>query len=85
MKKFLIILTFLFISIFSYSADIDFNIRVMMGLTKIEEKDNPKYKKFLDYIDGNLTKKYIVDNNQFWYINNSTNEKVIEISVLEVI
>ena len=47
MKKILIILTFLFISIFSYSADIDFNIRVMMGLTKIEEKDNPKYKKFL--------------------------------------
>ena len=57
MKKFLIILTFLFISIFSYSADIDFNIRVMMGLTKIEEKDNPKYKKFLDYINENLAKK----------------------------
>ena len=57
MKKILIILTFLFISIFSYSADIDFNIRVMMGLTKIEEKDNPKYKKFLDYIDENLAKK----------------------------
>ena len=48
MKKILIILTFLFISIFSYSVDIDFNIRVMMGLTKIEEKDNPKYKKFLN-------------------------------------
>ena len=57
MKKFLIILTFLFISIFSYSADIDFNIRVMMGLTKIEEKDNPKYKKFLNYIDETLVKK----------------------------
>ena len=57
MKKILIILTFLFISIFSYSADIDFNIRVMMGLTKIEENDNPKYKKFLDYIDENLAKK----------------------------
>lgn len=57
MKKILIILTFLFISIFSYSADIDFNIRVMMGLTKIEEKDNPKYKKFLNYIDENLAKK----------------------------
>ena len=57
MKKILIILTFLFISIFSYSADIDFNIRVMMGLTKIEEKDNPKYKKFLNYIDENLVKK----------------------------
>ena len=57
MKKFLIILSFLFISIFSYSADIDFNIRVMMGLTKIEEKDNPKYKKFLNYIDENLAKK----------------------------
>ena len=50
MKKILIILIFLFISIFSYSADI-------MGLTKIEEKDNPKYKKFLNYIDENLAKK----------------------------
>ena len=57
MKKFLIILIFLFISIFSYSADIDFDIRVMMGLTKIEENDNSKYKKFLDYIDKNLAKK----------------------------
>lgn len=57
MKKFLIILTFLFISIFSYSADIDFDIRVMMRLTKIEETDNPKYKKFLNYIDENLAKK----------------------------
>ena len=57
MKKFLIILTFLFISIFSYSVDIDFNIRVMMGLTKIEETNNPKYKKFLNYIDENLVKK----------------------------
>ena len=57
MKKILIILTFLFISIFSYSADIDFNIRVMMGLNKIEEKDNQKYKKFLNYIDENLAKK----------------------------
>lgn len=57
MKKILIILIFLFVSNFSYSADIDFNIRVMMGLTKIEEKDNPKYKKFLNYIDENLAKK----------------------------
>ena len=57
MKKILIILIFLFISIFSYSADIDFNIRVMMGLTKIEETNNPKYKKFLNYIDENLVKK----------------------------
>ena len=57
MRKILIILIFLFISIFSYSADIDFNIRVMMGLTKIEEKDNPKYKNFLNYIDENLAKK----------------------------
>ena len=57
MKKILIILIFLFISIFSYSADIDFNIRVMIGLTKIEEKDNQKYKKFLNYIDENLAKK----------------------------
>ena len=57
MKKILIILTFLFISIFSYSTDVDFDIRVMMGLTKIEEKDNPKYKNFLNYIDENLAKK----------------------------
>ena len=57
MRKILIILTFLFISIFSYSTDVDFDIRVMMGLTKIEEKDNPKYKNFLNYIDENLAKK----------------------------
>ena len=66
MKKFLIILTFLFISIFAYSdsaisysksVNIDFDVRVMMGLTKIEENDNPKYKKFLDYINENLSKK----------------------------
>ena len=66
MKKILIILTFLFVSIFTYSdsafsysksVNIDFDIRVMMELTKIEENDNPKYKKFLDYIDENLAKK----------------------------
>jgi len=66
MKKILIILTFLFVSIFTYSdsafsysksVNIDFDVRVMMGLTKIEEKDNPKYKKFLNYIDENLVKK----------------------------
>ena len=66
MKKILIILTFLFVSIFSYSesaisysksVNIDFDVRVMMGLTKIEENDNPKYKKFLNYIDENLVKK----------------------------
>ena len=66
MKKILIILTFLFVSIFAYSdsaisysksVNIDFDVTVMMGLTKIEEKDNPKYKKFLNYIDENLAKK----------------------------
>ena len=66
MKKLLIILIFLFASIFAYSesafsysksANIDFDIRVMMGLIKIQEKDNPKYKKFLNYIDENLVKK----------------------------
>ena len=66
MKKFLIILTFLFVSIFTYSdsafsysksVNIDFDVRVMMGLIKIEENDNQKYKKFLDYIDENLAKK----------------------------
>ena len=66
MKKILIILTFLFVSIFAYSdsaisysksVNIDFDVRVMMGLTKIEENDNQKYKKFLNYIDENLVKK----------------------------
>ena len=66
MKKFLIILIFLLVSIFTYSdsafsysksVNIDFDIRVTMGLIKIEEKDNPKYKKFLNYIDENLAKK----------------------------
>ena len=66
MKKILVLLIFLFVSIFTYSesafsysksVNIDFDIRVMMGLTKIEEKDNPKYKKFLNYIDENLAKK----------------------------
>ena len=66
MKKILMVLTFLFVSIFAYSesafsysksVNIDFDIRVMMELTKIEEKDNPKYKKFLNYIDENLVKK----------------------------
>ena len=66
MKKFLIILIFLLVSIFTYSdsafsysksVNIDFDIRVTMGLIKIEEKDNPKYKKFLNYIDENLVKK----------------------------
>ena len=66
MKKFLIILIFLLVSIFTYSdsafsysksVNIDFDTRVMMGLTKIEEKDNPKYKKFLTYINENLAKK----------------------------
>ena len=66
MKKILIILIFLFVSIFAYSdsaisysksVNIDFDVRVMMGLTKIEENDNPKYKKFLDYINENLAKK----------------------------
>ncbi|QYR58009.1 toxin-antitoxin system YwqK family antitoxin [Fusobacterium polymorphum] len=66
MKKILIVLTFLFVSIFTYSdsaisysksVNIDFDVRVMMGLTKIEENDNPKYKKFLNYIDENLAKK----------------------------
>ena len=66
MKKFLIILTFLSVSIFAYSdsaisysksVNIDFDVRVMMGLTKIEENDNPKYKNFLNYIDENLAKK----------------------------
>ena len=66
MKKILIILIFLFVSIFAYSdsaisysksVNIDFDVRVMMGLTKTEENDNPKYKKFLDYINENLAKK----------------------------
>jgi len=69
MKKFLIILTFLSVSIFAYSdsafsysksVNIDFDVRVMMGLTKIEENDNPKYKKFLNYIDVLVKQKNVV-------------------------
>ena len=55
MKKILIILTFLFISIFFYSADIDFNMKLMMGLTKAE--NDSKYEKLVNYIDENLTSK----------------------------
>ena len=66
MKKFLIILTFLFVSIFAYSdsafsysksVNIDFDIGIMMGLTKVEKNNNQRYKKFLNYIDENLAKK----------------------------
>ena len=38
-----------------------------------------------NYSHGNSIKKFLLENNQFWYINNFDTEKIIEISVLEVI
>ena len=38
-----------------------------------------------NHSNGNSTKKLLLENNQFWYTNNSDSEKIIEISVLEVI
>lgn len=38
-----------------------------------------------NHTNGNSIKKLLLENNQFWYINNSDSEKIIEISVLEVI
>ena len=38
-----------------------------------------------NYSNGNSIKKFLLENNQFWYINNFDTEKIIEISVLEVI
>ena len=68
MKEILIILTFVFYSLFSFAdnvgietalkgteVDLNFNVKLMMGLIKAE--NNPKYKKLLDYIDENLDKK----------------------------
>ena len=70
MKKFLIILTFIFISLasFAYNVNVgvripleepkiilDFNMKLMMGVVKVE--NNPKYKKLVSYVDENLSKK----------------------------
>ena len=66
MKKILVLLIFLFVSILTYSdsafsysksVNIDFDIGIMMGLTKVEKNNNQRYKKFLNYIDENLAKK----------------------------
>ena len=38
-----------------------------------------------NYSNGNSIKKFLLENNQFWYINNFDTEKIIEISILEVI
>ena len=72
MKKIFIVLTFIFISLLSYSkepleveieffkkekTELSFNKEVALGLIKIKEKNNPKYEKFLDYIDSSLQKK----------------------------
>ena len=40
-----------------------------MGLTKIEEKDNPKYKKFLNY----FTRKLENINSYYYILVNKTN------------
>ena len=70
MKKFLIILTFIFCSLLGFAdnvnvgvriplgeqkVELDFNVKLLLGMIKAE--NNPKYKKLLDYIDENLTKK----------------------------
>ena len=38
-----------------------------------------------NHSNGNSTKKLLLENNQFWYTNNSDSDKLNEISVLEVI
>ncbi|PIM81006.1 toxin-antitoxin system YwqK family antitoxin [Fusobacterium pseudoperiodonticum] len=73
MKKFLIILTFVFISLLGFAdntnvgvrvplgeqkIELDPNIKVFLGLSKIE--NDPKYKKLVDYVDENLNKKGVV-------------------------
>ena len=70
MKKFLIILTFIFCSLLGFAdnvnvgvriplgeqkVELDFNVKLLLGMIKAE--NNPKYKKLLDYIDENLAKK----------------------------
>ena len=71
MKKILIVLTFVFISLLSFAdntnteitimsldeqtIELDFNVKLLLGMIKAE--NNPKYKKLLDYIDDNLAKK----------------------------
>lgn len=72
MKKIFIVLIFVFCSLLSYSnealkvemkilkkekTELGFNTEIALGLTKIKEKNNPNYEKFLDYIDNNLQKK----------------------------
>ncbi|WP_315322631.1 toxin-antitoxin system YwqK family antitoxin [Fusobacterium pseudoperiodonticum] len=73
MKKILIVLTFIFISLLSFAdntnvgvriplgeekVELDPSIKMLMGLTKVE--NDPKYKKLVNYVDDNLAKKGIV-------------------------
>lgn len=70
MKKFLIILTFIFCSLLGFADNVnvgvripleepkiilDFNMKLMMGVVKVE--NNLKYKKLVSYVDENLSKK----------------------------
>ena len=73
MKKFLIILTFVFISLLGFAdntnvgvriplgeqkVELDPNVKILMGLTKVE--NNPKDKKLVQYVEENLAKKGVV-------------------------
>ena len=73
MKKIFIVLTFIFISLLSFAdntnvgvriplgeqkVELDNNLKFLLGLTKVE--NDPKYKKLVDYVEDNLTKKGIV-------------------------
>ena len=70
MKKFLIILTFIFCSLLGFAdnvnvgvriplgeqkVELDFNVKLLLGMIKAE--NNPKYKKLVSYVDENLSKK----------------------------
>ena len=73
MKKILIILTFVFISLLGFAdntnvgvriplgeqkVELDPNVKILMGLTKVE--NNPKDKKLVQYVEENLAKKGVV-------------------------
>ena len=72
MKKILIVLTFIFISLVSFAdntnvgvriplgeqkVELDNNLKFLLGLTKVE--NSTKYKKFINYVEENLDKKGI--------------------------
>jgi len=58
MKKIFIVLTFIFISLLSFADNTNPSLKMLMGLTKVE--NDPKYKKLVDYVEENLAKKGIV-------------------------